>query len=147
MKIPVFRLLPLAAAVATGVGAAGNANAEAYSVAYNNIFNLMVTQSPTGSANFIFPNTTVSKDSANLTGFAGVSHADPVDAAAINLGNSAKAENDFTVAGNNAGNTFARADNLIVSQQTSTPGSAGQAVNIVETRVDATGNGSGTSDN
>lgn len=146
MKIPTFQLLPLAAAVSIGLGAAGHANAEAYAVSYNNVFNLVVSQDPVGSAQFFFPNTTVSKDSANLTGFAGVSNQHPTDAPVINLGDSNAAENIFNLVGNNAGTTFARADNQVVSQQTAAGGS-GQALNIVEGRIEDTGSGSGTSDN
>ena len=137
-----FKMLTLSASLlACGLGMSGNAQANAYALSYNNVFNGKVTQSPVGSAVFIIPNTTTSQASASLTGFASVNNIDPlgINALPANLG-VAKANDDFTVVGQFG--TYTRGDSQIVSQQTATPGSSLQAVNIAEGNIVTSGIGS-----
>ncbi|GAO34901.1 hypothetical protein SCT_0281 [Sulfuricella sp. T08] len=138
-----FKLLALSASLlACGIGVSGQAQANAYAVAYNNIFEGTVT--PSGANfGFIFPNTTTSQASASLTGFAPINNVVSLDAAPANLGAVAKANNDFTVQGQSLLNTYARGDAQIVSQQLPPPvGGTFQAVNIAEGNIAAAGIGS-----
>lgn len=142
MKASNFKLAPLAVAALTagaGLALSGSAQAEAYAVSYNNIFNFQVTQAPIGSVSFLFPNTVASNTAATLTGFAGCANQAQgplADATACNL-NVAKAQNDFTAVGN-VGGDYSRSDSQVVSEQINLITFA-QAVNIAESRIGGQG--------
>lgn len=153
MKLSQFKLAPLAvAALSAGVGMAmsGNASAEAYAVAYNNVFNFTVNQAPIGSANFLFPNTVASTANATLTGFGPCANAASgflADSSPCNLGAVAKANNDFTMQ-TNIGNNYSRSDAQVVSEQTPPFGAgSAQAVSISESFISTNGLATGGSSN
>lgn len=135
MKTKIKLLALSASLLACGIAVSGQAQANAYAIAYNNIFDGTVTPSGTNFS-FTFPNTTTSQASASLTGYAPLNNVAMLDANAANLG-VAKANNDFTVVGQSG--TYTRGDAQIVSQQLPPPvGGTFQAVNIAEGNI-ATG--------
>lgn len=145
MKASNFKLAPLAVGAMTAalsLGLAGNAQAEAYAISYNHIFDLQVT--PSGFpplVTFTFPNTVASNTAATLTGFSSCANGAGgalADAAKCGLGATAMAENNFAAQGNNVGQTYSRSDSQVITEQTNAVTFA-KAVNIAESRIEGTG--------
>lgn len=133
------KLLPVAASLALGVGLVGNAQAGAYALSYDNIFNGTITPDQSGNITFLTPIPT-SAANATLDG-TGVSTggAGVLDAPVANAPGSAPLQIEDAFVPLGPVGRYANGDAQIVSQQTG-PGTKIQAVNIAEGHLPDDGN-------
>jgi len=134
----------LAATLAIGLSAAGNAQAGAYAYSENNLLDGFFISNNT--ANFFGRPVNTSADSATLSGSPSAGFSDVGvglrDAAAANLGTAVgTADNTFTPLGAGIG-TFSRGDAAITQEQAANvinPGTGVHSANVAEGNIDLNG--------
>lgn len=140
-----WKLAPLAAAFAVlGMGAAGNAAANAYAISYLDVTNLVIAPLGTGIT-FILPSTENSQSTALLNGTPANGGGTGFTDAPISQVGSAVGENVFSALGQ-TGYSYSLSDAWIPFRQT-----AGnpytQAIAIAESNIPVAGTGSAISNN
>ena len=156
MSTKSFRKLTIASAVSLAMGFAGSAQAGAYALSYDNIFNLNVSNTPTGGSSTltVTSTTNIVQTTAALSTAAPFTdiHVNPpgtLDALQAKVGAVTFGENNFTAQGPGL-SSFSRGDAQIISTQfpafpvgsTST-----QAVNIAESFLAGPGTGAASGQN
>ena len=140
-----FKLVPITAATLLVLGAASNAQADAYALSYNNIFNLNISSSPAVPLDQITTFTAQSGADATLDGTGEVfseSNGGPTDSAAANGTGSTvtRTNNLFNVFGQTGSGNYSNADAQVSQTQllqtagelVTATGTSSQAWNIAE---------------